>query len=59
MIKKGRIIVIGGEYLKVSEPPTTQEDPQLGLLYVFKCVRSDDTEVTVRRSPNARIEVAR
>lgn len=59
MIRRGRIILIGGQRLRVAEPPVTVEDPILGTLYVFTCTADDDSEVVVRRSPNARIEVER
>ena len=60
MIRKNRVIIIGGRRMKVLDPPTTEDDPQLGTLYAFRCeVLADRTVHTVRRTPNARIEVER
>lgn len=58
-VRKNRVILVGGRRLKVAVAPTTVEDPVLGTLYVFTCTADDGSEVVVRRSPNAKIEVER
>lgn len=60
MVRRNRIIIVGGVRMKVLDAPTTEEDPTLGTMYVFRCeVMTTRVIQIVRRSPGARVEVER
>lgn len=59
MIRKGRVLIISGMRLEVQDDPTTVEDPNLGTLYVFRCLAEHGQEHVIRRAPNTKIEVER